>query len=61
MQVKYLKMLVFRQNYFCALVRLGQEAADRYPTLVMARAAMAEALGIHVNFCGTRKNTKQWR
>jgi len=27
---------------------------------VFAKAAMARALGMHVNLCGTRKNGKSW-
>ncbi len=28
---------------------------------LLARAAMAQALGIEVNVCGTRKNGKRWK
>ena len=34
--------------------------ADDADRAMLAKAAMAEALGMDVNVCGTRKNGKPW-
>ena len=35
-------------------------SADEADKAMLAKAAMADALGIHVSLCGTKKNGKGW-
>jgi hypothetical protein len=46
-----------KANHIQVAYARSAEAADR---ALMVRAALAEALGIHVHLCGTRKNSLGW-
>jgi len=50
-------MAKHKSNHIQVVYAKGAPDADR---AMFARAAMADALGIRVNVCGTRKNGRQW-